>query len=67
MHLEMIKALATLYIITLIPTVIALTAWPDAQKEIYEGKLGRFGFFISAWLASPVILLYMLITKILRR
>lgn len=64
MHLVIYKALATLYLITLIPTVIALVSWPEAHKEVLEGKLGRFGFFLSAWMASPFILLYMLITKI---
>ena len=63
----MIKTLAVIYAITLIPTVIALLAWPEPNKEVLEGRLGKLGFFLSAWMASPVILLYMLITKILRR
>lgn len=60
----MIKILAIIYGICLIPTVIACIAWPEAQREILEQKLGRFQFFISAWLASPFILTYMLINKL---
>lgn len=60
----MIKVLVIIYAICLIPTGLACSNWPGAYREILEGKLGSFLFFLSAWLASPFILLQMLITKI---
>lgn len=60
----MIKVLAIIYAICLIPTGIACSFWPKEYREILEGKLGTLLFFVSAWLASPFILLHMLILKI---
>lgn len=61
----MIKTLVIIYAICLIPTGIACSAWPTVYREILEGKLGSFLFFLSAWIASPFILLKMLIDKLL--
>lgn len=60
----MIKVLAIIYAICLIPTGLACSNWPGAYREILEGKLGSFLFFLSAWLASPFILIRILIEKI---
>lgn len=60
----MIKVLAIIYGICLIPTIVATIAWPEAYKDVLENKLGPKIFFLSAWLASPFILLWMLINKI---
>lgn len=62
-----LKILAIIYGICLIPTLVAVIAWPDAHKKVLEGKLGLFMFFISAWLASPFILTTMLINKLTGR
>ena len=62
----MIKALLIIYAICLIPTGLACSNWPGAYREILEGKLGSFLFFLSAWIASPFILLMMLLTKIFK-
>ena len=43
-----LKILAIIYGICLIPTLVAVIAWPDAHKRVLEGKLGQFMFFISA-------------------
>ena len=59
-----LKILAIIYGICLIPTLVAVIAWPDAHKKVLEVKLGQFMFFISAWLASPFILTIMLINKL---
>lgn len=59
-----LKILAIIYGICLIPTLVAVIAWPDAHKKVLEEKLGQFMFFISAWLASPFILTTMLINKL---
>lgn len=59
--------LGIIYLVCLIPTALACSAWPEAYREILEGKLGSFLFFLSAWLASPFILLRMLISKIGKR
>lgn len=60
-----LKILAIIYGICLIPTLVAVIAWPDAHKKVLEEKLGGlFMFFISAWLASPFILTTMLINKL---
>lgn len=59
-----LKILAIIYGICLIPTLVAVIAWPDAHKKVLEGKLGPFMFFISAWLASPFILTTMLLNKL---
>lgn len=65
-----IKILLGVYGVCLIPTLIAIIAWPDAKeniisRETYEGKLGSFFFFLSVWLISPIILLAMLVNKII--
>lgn len=59
-----LKILAIIYGICLIPTLVAVIAWPDAHKRVLEEKLSPFMFFISAWLASPFILTTMLINKL---
>lgn len=64
METQMIKALLIIYGICLIPTIIATIAWPEAHKEVLQNRLGPKMFFLSAWLASPFILLWMLINKI---
>ena len=62
-----LKILAIIYGICLIPTLVAVIAWPDAHRKVLEGKLGSFIFFISAWLASHFILSTMLINKLKRK
>ena len=62
-----LKILAIIYGICLIPTLVAVIAWPDEHRKVLEGKLGSFIFFISAWLASPFILSTMLINKLRRK
>lgn len=67
-----IKILLWVYGICLIPTMIAILAWPDAKDEVisrdvFEGRLGSFLFFISVWLISPIIVLALLINKIFKR
>lgn len=64
-----IKILVWVYGICLIPTMLAIIAWPDAKdgiisREVFEGRLGTFLFFLSVWLISPLILIAMLINLI---